>query len=118
MNNANKVSSKYKLASVVALLFTLLLTVQSKNKRFLFGSFHNYLTAVKDTIKPGKRITLPTIAPKIKADTFPANKSGRSDTTFREDTIDTLNLKISKDSLDAIVEYNAEDSMKIGRAHV
>ena len=111
MNNANKVSSKYKLASVVALLFTLLLTVQSKNKRFLFGSFHNYLTAVKDTIKPGKRITLPTIAPKIKADTFPANKSGRSDTTFREDTIDTLNLKISKDSLDAIVEYNAEDSM-------
>ncbi len=83
MNNANKVSSKYKLASVVAFVFILLLTVQSKNKQFLFISFHNTLTATKDTIKPPKRFTLPAITPKIKSDTFPANKNGRSDTTLQ-----------------------------------
>ena len=111
MNNANKVSSKYKLASVVAFVFTLLLTVQSKNKLFLPDSFHKNLTALQDTIKPGKRFNLPSISPKINADTFPArNKNGAIDTTIviKKDTID---FKISKDSLDAVVEYNAEDSM-------
>ncbi len=110
MNNAKKVISKYKLASIAAFVFTIL-TVQSKNKLHPSDSFHNNLTAVQDTIKPGKKFTLPNVAPKINADTFPArNKNGAIDTTIviKKDTID---FKISKDSLDAVVEYNADDSM-------
>ncbi|MGI8583602.1 MAG: putative LPS assembly protein LptD [Chitinophagaceae bacterium] len=117
MNNANKVSSKYKLASFVA--FTLIiLTVQSKNKVHLSNSFHNYLTAIADTIKPGKRFKLP---PVINVDTLPqGNKIVKSDSSFiveKKDTTDlkiskdTIDIKVSKDSLDAILEYNAEDSM-------
>ena len=110
MNNAKKVISKYKLASIAAFVFTIL-TVQSKNKLHPSDSFHNNLTAVQDTIKPGKKFTLPNVAPKINTDTFPArNKNGAIDTTIviKKDTID---FKISKDSLDAVVEYNADDSM-------
>ena len=111
MNNANKVSSKYKLASLVAFVFTLLLTVQSKNKLFLPNSFHNNLTATEDTVKPGKRFPLPNISPKTNADTFPTkNNNAERDTSFIIEK-DTVDLKISKDSLDAIVDYNAEDSM-------
>jgi len=111
MNNANKVSPKYKLASLVAFVFTLLLTVQSKNKPFQFNSFHNNLTAIEDTVKPGKRFTLPNISPKTKTDTFPAkNKNEGTDTSILIEK-DTMDFKISKDSLDAVVEYNAEDSM-------
>src|SRR5665647_521109 len=111
MNNANKVSSKYKIASVVAFVFTLLLTVQSKNKLFQPNSFHNNLTAIEDTVKPGKRFPLPNISPKTKADTFPArNKNAGSDTSIIMEK-DTMDFKISKDSLDAVVEYSAEDSM-------
>ena len=110
MNNAKKVISKYKLASIAAFVFTIL-TVQSKNKLYPSDSFHNNLTAIQDTIKPGKKFTLPNVAPKINTDTFPArNKNGAIDTTIviKKDTID---FKISKDSLDAVVEYNADDSM-------
>jgi len=42
MNNASKVSSKYKLAFVIAILFSIL-TVQSKTKVFLQNSFQNRL---------------------------------------------------------------------------
>ena len=70
MYNANKVSSKYKLASSVALSFTIL-TVQSKNNVHLYNAFHNNLTALHDTIKPGKKITLPDLSSSNNADTFP-----------------------------------------------
>src|SRR5665811_1718245 len=111
MNNAKKVISKYKLASIAAFVFTIL-TVQSKNKLYPSDSFHNNLTAIQDTIKPGKKFTLPNVAPKINADTFPTrNKNVRSDTTILVEKKDTTDLKISKDSLDAVVEYNADDSM-------
>ena len=110
MNNANKVSSKYKLLSLVALVL-IVLTVQSKDNVLLTYSFHNYLTAKPDTTIPVKRIVSSKSPRKINADTIPAtNKNARIDTTIvvQKDTID---LKISKDTLDAIVEYNAEDSM-------
>ncbi|HUS02425.1 MAG TPA: putative LPS assembly protein LptD, partial [Chitinophagaceae bacterium] len=107
MNNASKVSSKYKLASFVALAFTIL-TVQSKDKLHSYHSFHNSLTGVlRDTIKPGKII----LTDAVLADTLPKGKNNINDSTIMVQTIDTIDIKISKDSLDAVVEYNAEDSM-------
>ena len=109
MNNASKVSSKYKSALLAAFVL-IILTVQSKNKLQQHNSFHNNLTAKADTIPPRKKISLPAIQSKINADTLPVNnKNIISDTTILEK--DTIDLKISKDSLDAVVEYNADDSM-------
>ena len=111
MNNANKVSSKYKLASFVAFAF-IILTVQSKDKVRLPHSFHNNLTAFQDTIKPGNKTIPPGITPGVNTDTLPPeNKNVGRDTIILVERADTVDFKISKDSLDAVVEYNAEDSM-------
>ncbi len=111
MNNAIKVSSKYKLASAVALVFTIL-TVQSNNNIAHTYAFHNNLTALQDTVKPTKKNLSSAILSKANADTIPIkNKIISNDTIVIVETKDTLDLKISKDSLDAVVEYNAEDSM-------
>jgi hypothetical protein len=104
MNNASKVSSKYKSASVIALLFTLL-TVQSKNKVPSPVSFHNNLTAsapLKNEAASYRKDLY-----KVFSDT-PVTKNPTGDSVLVKDTIA---IKISKDSLDAVVEYNAEDSM-------
>ena len=111
MNNASKVSSIYKLASVIAVVFSIL-TVQSKNKVHFSNSFHNNLTAIQDTLKPIKRFTLPAAVSNSGTDTIPQkNKNAQGDSTTLVEVTDTINLKISKDSLDAVVEYNADDSM-------
>jgi hypothetical protein len=110
MNNASKVSSKYKLASFVAVAF-IILTVQSKDNVYQPNSFHNNLTALQDTVKPGKRITLPTLSARPNVDTVPRLNKNISDSTVIVATTDTIDLKISRDSLDAVVEYNADDSM-------
>ncbi len=111
MNNANKVRAKYNLASLVVFLFTIL-TVQSKNKLKISEVFHNNLTAFQDTIKPGKKNVLSNKTSMIITDTIPPkNKNVRTDTTIVIEKNDTLDIKISKDSLDAVVEYSAEDSM-------
>ena len=58
----------------------------------------------KDTL-PGRRDTLPD-----RKDTVPrVDSAGRSDSLAN--TTDTFSLKLSKDSLDAPVEYSASDSM-------
>ena len=106
MKNASKVSSKYKLASVVVLALVIL-TVQSKNKVQHYYPFHNNLTGYTDTLKPGKRFTLPAGS---RTDTIPSGKRS-GDTSGFVIVKDTIDLKISKDSLDAVVEYNADDSM-------
>jgi len=110
MNNASKVSSKYKLASIVALLLTIL-TVESRDKLHVGNAFHNNLTAVTDNIKPGKKPAPIFQGNLLNSDTIPPRIIPVSvDTNFIV-TTDTLNLKISKDSLDAVVEYSADDSM-------
>jgi len=119
MNNTNKVSSKYKSAWVLGLVFCIL-TVQSKDKSNHLFFFHNYLTALPDTIKPGKKRTVPPAIKKDNADSFKTEKKynpaeekkyNPADTLIIGVEKDTVDLKISKDSLDAPVAYNADDSM-------
>ena len=74
MNKARKVSSKYKIASLVVIALTVL-SVQSKNKLFLSNAFHNSLTAsVTDTAKPRLKFPLPKTSPILNSDTFPQRK--------------------------------------------
>ena len=101
MNNASKVRSKYKLAYSVVFVFCLL-TVQSKDKLNLYRLFHNSLTASQDTTIPRlKRFSLPATTSRINTDTFPPKNKYAGDTTIFEETKDTIDLKISKDTLDA-----------------
>jgi LPS-assembly protein len=115
MNNASKVSSKYKVVWFFGFVFCIL-TVQSKDKKQLTNSFHNFLTASQDTVIPRSRklpvLTNPGTISKRRTDTFPpVNIRPAGDTSIITTTKDTIDLKISKDSLDAPIEYQAEDSM-------
>src|SRR5258705_9908758 len=82
MNHPNKVSSKYILASLIALLF-IVLTAESKDKTSYQNAFHNLLTSFQDTTKPvkNKPHLLKTKQPKKdttvlqKKDILPLNKS-------------------------------------------
>ena len=111
MHNQYKVKSKtifWGLAACLCLFITLQNTAKGKNHKQFFKLLTDYQDTTKakkkkDTLPPGKDTLL-----KIRHDTG----SGRIDTTSLVDSlkpkIDTIN--ISKDSLDAPVNYTAEDS--------
>ena len=113
MNNVYKGKAKYISASIVMLLL-IGITLASTNTIFPTYGFVKILTA--DTIPKTSNQLIHPIHSKagIQADSIP--KPGRKknifpDTSISGATIDTLNLKISKDSLDAVVQYHADDSM-------
>ena len=132
MYNANKVSSKYILAFLLV-TWAYTLAVQSKDKRSNYNSFHNFLTANTDTIpqvikkklkiknnKLSNSLTDSTgdiIKNKVYdssatiTDTIPFNANKKNANDSLGLTNDTLAIKFSKDSLDAPIEYEAEDSM-------
>ncbi len=124
MNMINKVSLKtiFTFAST-AILFTL--TVQSKDKDIFKNSFHRFLTPAADTIPLDKKnslakkkqieasdtsitIHVPVIdtIPFAKIDSLAGN-----DSSSLSETRDTLLYKISKNAIEAVVDYSAEDSM-------
>lgn len=124
MNMVNKVSLKTILTlASAAILFTL--TVQSKDKQHLKIPFYRFLTSRSDTLPPGKKdISIPekqisnsdsikeTRIPVI--DTIPLNKidslAGRDSSSLTQ-TQDTLLYKLSKNAIEAVLDYSAEDSM-------
>ena len=137
MNMINKVSLKTILtfASTVTLF---ILTVQSKDKEHLNISFHRFLTSYSDTTTPNKKnlsagekqiitpdsikevrihtadtIPLNKIDPVIKVDTIPFSKidSTSGDSSSLNKSTDTLLYKISKNAIEAVLDYSAEDSM-------
>jgi LPS-assembly protein len=92
-------------------------------------SFYNQLTILQDSLKPAKAVKKNSPSQKAVSDTVPVKKDNlqrqdslkrrdslqRRDTTGARDslvnTTDTFGLRLSKDSLDAPVEYSAADSM-------
>jgi LPS-assembly protein len=108
MNNGRKISSKYFSALIFTVLF-LSVTLNSLANYSNLPCFYKTLTASTDTAKPFA---------KTATDTLPINKSikdtSAGDTSFKDTVIektDTLNIKISKDSLDAPIAYSASDSI-------
>jgi len=94
MINGRKNSSKYIILAILLIALTLL-TSDIYSNYTSEPRFCNSLTAQQDT----------TIKPIVKNDTIPGNKDSIVNTQ------DTIKLKISKDSLDAPVIYEAADSM-------
>ena len=92
MNISRKFNPKL-LAAFMAFAMLLILTYPANGNYNKKNIFYNSLTAYQDTTKPTKRDSL------NKKDTVPSRKS------------DTLDLKISKDSIEAPIEYSASDSV-------
>ena len=111
MNNVNKGKAKY-IFLVLAGLLLLMLTQFGRAALFSSGQFHKSLTT--DTIPKPRRnqplsdSTVKAIKEYLSKDTIlPTQK--KPDSSFV--TVDTLNIKMSKDSMDAPIEYHADDSM-------
>ena len=122
MNIAYKVNYKYLLLIVSAALVLYGLTVEGSAAFQKTNYFHFTLTS-SDTVPPAKspvqrNRTSPLPTP-LKTDSVPVKKDSAhlNDSIPVDDSlvqkVDTFNLKVSKDSLDAPVEYEAEDSMVI-----
>ena len=135
MIHTNKVSLKYiSVLTVTVILF--ILTVQSKDKDSFYYSFHTLLTSQQDTIIPGKK-NIGDKSPRPSNDTselkvndtselkIVSNKDSipkknidslsKTDTTAFKITADTLRFDSSKNALDTVIEYTAEDSMVLKR---
>src|SRR4030095_579031 len=92
------------LALAMLLIVTFTATGNYNNKSF----FYNSLTAYQDTV-PRSPIRRDTTQHSI-------DSLSKKDSSSRKDTlpstkVDTLDLKISKDSIDAPIEYSASDSV-------
>src|SRR5687768_6714201 len=96
MNTGRKVSPKNYLLWIVLLLISSITTFGTGNytNRTIF---YNTLTSVQSTSD-----TVP-----VRTDSIP----GTRDSTIRAQQVDTIGVRISKDSLDAPVSYTASDSM-------
>ena len=116
MNNVYKVTSKNILSSTL-LLPILLITLQSRSINAANFFFHTSLTAPDTLPRPNKNNTIQKIREMLKEDSLHKSdlrKNGsikNGDTSIVLQKIDTVDLKISRDSLDSPMEYAAEDSM-------
>lgn len=124
MNQLYKGKAKNILAWLPASVFVLITLYGHAFNVNRFG-FHISLTAdtipvIKDTVP--EKMKLDTVKPKgdsvlplIQKETVPGIVEIKRDTTGKDSlsrlTVDTLNYKSSKDSLDAPVTYHADDSM-------
>ncbi len=116
MNNVYKVTSKNILAWTF-LLSVLLITLQSKSINAPYFFFHTSLTAPDTLPRPNKNNSIQRIREIFKEDSIRKSDLRKNVSTKRADTnivvqkVDTIDLKISKDSLDSPMDYVAEDSM-------
>jgi hypothetical protein len=81
------------------LILAMFCTLTWQSKAIGINSPRIYSTLTSDTTRPGDT---------LRRDTVPANN--RRDTSIAQQIVDTFDLRISKDTLDAPVNYEAEDS--------
>ena len=111
MKQLRKFRSKYFSAGILTAGFVLMfcsLTWKTSRARVSARSFYSILTSWQDTVRPQKNDSA-------------SRKDSLNDSTLatRVDTIppaktDTFAFKVSKDSLDAPIDYEAEDSAVVG----
>ena len=98
MNNARKGKLKFIFQGVTGMLTCIITLFASTN--YSYAAVFHSLTILQDTVPPRK---IPLVT-----DTLPPS----ADTSVKKiHTSDTLDVKVSKDSLDAPVSYTAKDSM-------
>ncbi len=119
MPKANKVSYKNSLLTACTFFVFLAVTVVGRPNWHKTNSFIESLTKSPtpektfEDVRKKPQITIPAVdtVPPVKDSVPAADSSGRKDSVVQK--IDTFQFKISKDSIDAPVEFTAEDSMVI-----
>ena len=106
-NKRRKFKRNYIFTSTL-LLLTVAITHIGRAKIHHPFAFDNYLTAQADTILPSKDSIPVPVADTIIEKNKPDSLRGDSVPKVK---IDTFSVKMSKDSIDAPVEYEAKDSM-------
>ena len=113
MNKLHKFSLKKICYIFIAIAFSIAITRESQARRITTREIYSTLTT--DTIPERKkdslilrsgRDSIPLNDTLLPIDTIPPSLTD----TSRTQTIDTFNLKLSKDTLDAPVDYEASDS--------
>jgi len=110
MRPGRKVSLKFHVRWITT-VFICSITLFASGNYTLQKDFYKILTVIKDTVPTGlqkKPDTIPT-GFKKNIDTIPENVPDTNVKKFQK--IDTMSIKVSKDSLDAPVSYAATDSM-------
>ncbi len=100
MNNVGKVNLKFILQGITGMLICIITLFGTGN--YSYGNVFTYLTILSDTSPPLRKLIIPS-------DTIPLK--GIDTSSKKIHTTDSLDVKISKDSLDAPVNYTAKDSM-------
>lgn len=117
MTRLHKFSLKYLLAGLLTVFLFFTQTWKSEGNYQYAKNFYNPLTSLPDTVPQKNKDTIPKRPPINAADTSKKNipdsllkQNSRIDSATAISKTDTFNLKVSKDSLDAPVRYEAEDS--------
>src|SRR5277367_4295148 len=111
-NNVRKISSKYFPAFIFGALFFLVTNISSANYSSHYN-FYKTLTAIRDTV-PLINLSNVEIARDTsfqKTDTIDNNLLHEVLYNSMGSGADTFDMKISKDSIDAPINYSAADSI-------
>ncbi|HEX5026098.1 MAG TPA: putative LPS assembly protein LptD, partial [Agriterribacter sp.] len=108
MKNKNRKFKRNYIFTITLLLLIIAITYNGSAKIRRPPAFYNNLTAFSDTILPVNDTT-----PRVVADTNIHKQGADSllNDSIKQVKIDTFNVKISKDSVDAPIDYTAKDSM-------
>src|SRR4026207_738845 len=107
MNGLRKISLKIFFSRALLILNVFIVTCPARAQHTPISNFDSALTKKVDTLKPrpAPRTTQPVAI--TSSDTIPVNDS----TAMQK--VDTFSLRLSKDTLDAPINYFAEDSVVV-----
>ena len=109
MTGLHKFRPKYRCLAFVITAFSIAIT--SKGEAHYLPRVEIYSTLTSDTIPQLKKMTADTLPAQASPDSLrPARDTSLGIDTLPRQRIDTFSLKLSKDTLDAPVSYEAEDS--------
>lgn len=108
MNIPIKVKLNFFLGFTLAFSFAIL-TVKTSGSKYSFHISSNLQFILNDTIQPSAK-DLPKATKSVSTDTIKPGKK-QIDSSLNVIKEDTFNIRISKDTLDGPIAYDAEDSM-------
>ena len=111
MRMLRKFTLKYFLAGTLTSLIFCTLTWKTAQAHSPFRNFYSVLTSQQDTIKPIVKNDSLRNKNKIQGDSISINSL--RDTIPPKNRVDSFDYKLAKDSLDAPVHYEAEDSVVV-----
>ena len=113
MNGLRKFSLKFFLTGTLTVLIICIVTVSAEAQRIQGREFDSLLTKSADTIPKAPRPVSRDSIVFISSDTIPLNDTIPDSDSLQLQKIDSFSVKLSKDTLDAPLQYFAEDSVVV-----